>query len=499
MFMKIIKTILSSFLAFGLIVSTGIFIFFQTFDTDQYLPQITKKASLVLGRPVSITGVGLGLSSQGITLDLGPLVIADDTAFTKQPFIKVDKVRLSLDLIALILHREIHITEILLQSPQIHFIRSLERNINAQSIGRSLDIKPPFPPSVSVAAAPLRFVARPPGIKESPETIKLIRIQDASISFIDQNQTFPLDIWLTNINANINNFSLSKPFQLKFEASLYNNASNVEGQAQVFLDISKRSIQISDMSLGTDLSQIDIDGLRGISPGMSVNPIFNNLTGVVQLSIAHLEFGVSKDIAATGDVTITNGVIKDFNIIKTILSHTLGVFGGMGINIDNLISGQLKSTLGGADTVIKKADVKFSLHDKAVFIDDSLVQTNIFEVTAKGSVDPGLNMGLQTILHLDNDISTVLVDQFDGLKLLCDDSKRITIGASLTGVIPHLKYKPNKDFRKKSTRALMEEGGNILGILLGRGQTSPQGQASFSQDGKKIKKNFKNIFKSLLQ
>jgi hypothetical protein len=46
-----------------------------------------------------------------------------------------------------------------------------------------------------------------------------------------------------------------------------------------------------------------------------------------------------------------------------------------------------------------------------------------------------------------------------------DDSKRITVDASLKGVIPHLKYKPNKDFRKKSKKALIEEGGNILGIL----------------------------------
>ena len=134
--MKIIRIIFFSLLALSLIACAGIFIFFETFDTDQYLPQITKKASLALGRPVSIGGVGLGFSLRGITLDAGPVTIADDSGFTTQPFIKVDRVRISLDLRPLILRREIHITDILLQSPQIHFIRSQEGNINVRSIGQ---------------------------------------------------------------------------------------------------------------------------------------------------------------------------------------------------------------------------------------------------------------------------------------------------------------------------------------------------------------------------
>ena len=86
--MKIIRIILFSLLALGLIVCAGIFIFFETFDTDQYLPQITKKASIALGRPVSIGGVGLGLSDQGITLDVGPVTIAMTRASRHNPLLK---------------------------------------------------------------------------------------------------------------------------------------------------------------------------------------------------------------------------------------------------------------------------------------------------------------------------------------------------------------------------------------------------------------------------
>jgi hypothetical protein len=150
---------------------------------------------------------------------------------------------------------------------------------------------------------------------------------------------------------------------------------------------------------------------------------------------------------------ITNGVIKDFSIVKTVLSHIPVSFGGLDSYADKL----------SADTVIEKADTKFSLHDNTFFIDDSSIKTNIFELTAKGSVDQGLDTDMQTTLHLNNDISAALVNQFDGLKFLCDDSKRITVEGDLKGVIPHLKYKPNKDFKKKGKKAIRAMFGQLFG------------------------------------
>jgi hypothetical protein len=105
-----------------------------------------------------------------------------------------------------------------------------------------------------------------------------------------------------------------------------------------------------------------------------------------------------------------------------------------------------------------------------VSIDNSLIETNILEFKAQGSVDQGANVDMQTMLHINSDISAALVNKLEGLKFFEDDTKRIAIGASLKGVYPHLKYKPNKDFRKKSKKMFMEEGGNILGLFLGGGK-----------------------------
>jgi len=452
----------------------GIFILFQTFDTDQYLSQLTKKASFALGRPVSIGHVGLGLSPQaGITLDVGPVIIMDDPAFTTQPFIKVDRVRIGLDLGSLIFRREIRVTSIGLQSPQVHFIRSLEGEINIRSIVMaghfSDDINKPN--DGTVPGKDLDVITSPRSTHEAKlKGIGQFKVQDAALSLIDQNRSFPLDIWLTGIDAHGGDLLSPEPFSATFIASLYSDTPNVHVAASISFDQTKRSLKVRDLKLDLDLSKLDLDRLKGVSPGIQNSPIFKDITGVLQLNLSQLEVGPSGSFTANGDMNITNGVIKDFNIIKVILSHSLGAFSGFGDNITELLNGKFKDKLGADDTFIEKAEAQFSIHDKTMFIEDLIIQTNIFEMTAKGSVDQGLNLDMQTMLHLNTDVSASLVNELDGLKFLCDGSKRIAIGASLEGIIPHLKYKPNKDFKKKSRKALIEEGGNLLGVLFGGGK-----------------------------
>jgi len=436
--MKFIKIIFFSLLALALIACAGVFIFLQIFDTDQYLPQITQKASIALGRPVSIGHMGLGLSSRGLTLDAGPLTITDDKDFTAQPFIKINRVRVSLDLSALIFQHQIRISHILLQSPQIHFIRAEDGSINIHSIGH-VDLPAGDQTTVNAgtsSAIPGQSKVLMPGLTDEQlrvpvntathsssqffNSMKYVEIQDAAISYIDQSQDMPLDIWLSNISATINGFSI---------------------------DPSDRSVRISDLRVLLDLSQLDN---KDIWPENQGSLVFKNITGFVKLNVSQIGMGAAGGLVANGDITTTSVIIRKFNIIKLILSHTLGVFG----DIDNILSGQLKVKLGADDTILKNTEIKFSIHDKVIDISDLLVSTDIFELTAHGSVDQGSNIDMQTILHLNPDVSAALVSDLDGVKYLMDDSKRVTIDASLQGVVPHLKYKPNKDFRKKGKKAI---------------------------------------------
>ena len=472
--MKTIKTISIILLISSLIVLAVFFIFIANIDVSKSLPQVSQQASRALGRPVSFGRLGLGFSLRGITLDVSPLIIADDPGFTTQPFIKVDRVRISVDLKSLILQHQVHVTDILIQSPQIHLIRNADGILNIRSI-LNVSIGDVGKERLSALlkdneAKYSDFIKQKisslPSVSVEHGDVKVI-IQDASISLIDQSPSFPVDIWLTNIGTTLNGFSLSKPFELSLDASFYSKDPNVHVNALVFLDLLKRTAQMNDLRLYMDLSQVKFDLLKGVSPHLSDRPYFKNIVGQVDLTLAHLEIGDLVDFKVNGDLHITGGAIKDFNITKTILSQTLGGFGWVEGNVVDSLNGPMKDILGAQDTVLEKAEIAFSIHDKTVFIDNSLIKTNMFEFKAQGSIDEGLNTDLQTMLHLSNDVSAALIDELGGLKVLCDDSDRIAIGASLKGVVPHLKYKPNKDFKKKSRKALIEEGGNILGVLFG--------------------------------
>jgi AsmA family len=378
--MKILKTIFTALLALVLTVAFGLFIFSQVFDADQYFPSFAQKASLALGRTVSIGHLGLGLSWRRLSVDAGPVTIADDPAFTKQLFIKIYRVRLYPDWGALIFHQQVRIRQIILESPRIHFIINEQGAINAQAfanhfIDRGRLFSPAFSnnsagrrPSGSVAGSAMKADGAPVAF-ENALRMPSIKIEDAAISLIDQNPQNYQDIWMKNINGEFN----------------------------------------------------------------------------------------------AGHFIVTGAVIKDFNIVNELLSGILGKF--VGGNIDDLFSHQ--GQLSAPDTQIQRAEAKFHWQDKTVLIDDLLLQTNIFELKASGSVGQGLMVDMQTVLHLNRDVSQGLIHEFDGLRFLQDGSGRVTIEASLEGQAPHLKYKPSKDFRKKSRKALFEEGANILGALLG--------------------------------
>ena len=405
--MKIVRDVFLGVVFLALIVGVGVFIFLGTFGINSRLPQITLQVSKALARSVTIGHVGLAICRDGIALDVGPVVIADDADFTSQPFISVDRVRLGLDAIALISHRQIRITSILLRSPEIHIIRSDQGAMNFESIvshaARPAALKPnnSFVESqerkTTVTASPLLYV----------KSIKSIKIRQASVSFIDQNPAFPLDIWVSDINAGVDDFSLTKPFKLSLEARTLSNTPNVHVNAVVSLN-DHLDVAGSDLTFHTNLSQLDVNQVKGASP-----------------ELAHIE---------------------NLDITKMVLSHLLGTISEFFTLPDHLLDGEVNGKL------------TFSAHDNAVSIEDSLVQTKNLDFFAKGSVDKALNTNVETVLRLGSDVSLSLAGRVEMLKFLMDENKRIAIPARVSGVFPHLEYKLDKDFRKKIKKAFKKEG-----------------------------------------
>jgi AsmA protein len=102
---------------------------------NQFRPTIEEKASAALGRKVDVGNLSLSLFSGSLAAD--NLSIADDPKFSNAPFLTAKSVKVGVELLPLILHKELNITNILIDSPAVTLLRNPGGVWNYSSFGAS--------------------------------------------------------------------------------------------------------------------------------------------------------------------------------------------------------------------------------------------------------------------------------------------------------------------------------------------------------------------------
>src|SRR3984893_1271046 len=102
---------------------------------NQFRPTIEEKASAALGRKVDVGNLSLSLFTGSVAAD--NLAIADDAKFSQSPFLTAKSVRVGVELIPLILSKQLNITGITIDSPEVTLIRDPHGEWNYSSFGTS--------------------------------------------------------------------------------------------------------------------------------------------------------------------------------------------------------------------------------------------------------------------------------------------------------------------------------------------------------------------------
>jgi AsmA protein len=100
---------------------------------NQFRPIIEEKASAAVGRKVDVGNLSLSLFSGSLAAD--NLSIADDPKFSKAPFLTATSIKVGVELLPLILHKELNITAIVIDSPGVVLIRGPGGDWNYSSFG----------------------------------------------------------------------------------------------------------------------------------------------------------------------------------------------------------------------------------------------------------------------------------------------------------------------------------------------------------------------------
>lgn len=102
---------------------------------NQFRPTIEQKASAALGRQVNIGDLHLSLISGSLAAD--NLSIADDPKFNKDKFLAAKSIKVGVKLMPLILSKELNITDINIENPEVTLIRDPAGEWNYSTLGSS--------------------------------------------------------------------------------------------------------------------------------------------------------------------------------------------------------------------------------------------------------------------------------------------------------------------------------------------------------------------------
>jgi hypothetical protein len=118
-------------------------------NADSFRARIESTLTKSLGRKVSIGKLDLSVWSGGLVATNA--TVADDPAFSTQPFIQADSVKIGVEILPLIFSKQIHIRGFSLVSPKVQLLRAANGTWNYSTIGKSgataqdADTKQAFP------------------------------------------------------------------------------------------------------------------------------------------------------------------------------------------------------------------------------------------------------------------------------------------------------------------------------------------------------------------
>jgi hypothetical protein len=122
--------VLGSIVALILLVGLAIPLFL---NADAFRTRIETALTTSLGRKVTLGKLDLSVLTGSLVAENATL--ADDPAFSTQPFLQASKVKIGIEILPLILSREIHITGFAIDSPKIILLRAANGTWNYSTIG----------------------------------------------------------------------------------------------------------------------------------------------------------------------------------------------------------------------------------------------------------------------------------------------------------------------------------------------------------------------------
>lgn len=225
-------------------------------DVNRFRPEIESRLTDALGRDVKLGNLSLSLFSGSVKVD--NISIADNPAFSNSPFLISKTFQAGVELKPLILSKEIRITEISLDHPEITLVRSSAGKWNFSDLGNtSSDIGKTSGDDSS-------------GFSEAPFSIRQVKITGGRIAYIKGNQTPSI---YEDVNFAVRDFSPSFSFPFTLTASLPGGGRlKLEGKAG---PLHPADTTLTPVEAELDVADYDLIASGSVFPDSGISGILN--------------------------------------------------------------------------------------------------------------------------------------------------------------------------------------------------------------------------------
>ena len=179
-------------------------------------PGVEAKLSELLGRPVTVGSLRLGLFG-GPYLFINQVTAAEDPAFGEGTLLRADQVRANFSVISFVFRREVEIDSIKLEAPDIRFVKNPAGVWSWTTIGRPLSASATTPAAVTRAGASVPMPAMFGFLLQSMSeaSIRKIAIERATVTLADSAGDAPSTLYRnitlqTDIDRQPDNRSLAR-------------------------------------------------------------------------------------------------------------------------------------------------------------------------------------------------------------------------------------------------------------------------------------------------
>jgi AsmA protein len=240
-------------------------------NVNTFRPQIEAGLTSAMGRQVKIGNMSLSLF-QG-TLSADDLSVADDPAFSHQPFIKAKTLDVGVEMMPLILSKQLNVTNLTIEDPSVALIKNAAGKWNFSSIGESnaaAQAKAPQKAPAPEKAAQNKSAA--PAATNPNVSVAKLQIKNGTITMSTIGAPAKPQVY-KDVNVEVTNFSFASQFPFSLSASLPGGGTaKVDGKCG---PISQPDAALTPLQANVSVKQLDLVGSGFVEPSSGISGIAN--------------------------------------------------------------------------------------------------------------------------------------------------------------------------------------------------------------------------------